>query len=131
MYVFCYSNKNRCAASYSKHKYTQTFQITISALTKQVQKTTTWQLHSGGCCSARRKQLLTFVQSLIFNYAVHFQLSVPLDESLSPGQLTKIHEVLDKEKKRRIILNDCSCTSQNKESLPSKDNSCTATAMPA
>ncbi|XP_010708196.1 signal-transducing adaptor protein 1 isoform X2 [Meleagris gallopavo] len=59
------------------------------------------------------------------------KLSVPLDESLSPGQLTKIHEVLDKEKKRRIMLNDCSSTSQNKESLPNKDNSSTATAMPA
>ncbi|XP_072192285.1 signal-transducing adaptor protein 1 [Excalfactoria chinensis] len=59
------------------------------------------------------------------------KLSVPLDESLSPGQLTRIHEVLDKEKRRRILLNDCSSISQNKESLSSKDYSTTTTTMPA
>ncbi|XP_032300155.1 signal-transducing adaptor protein 1 isoform X2 [Coturnix japonica] len=59
------------------------------------------------------------------------KLSVPQDESLSPGQLTRIQEVLDKEKKRRILLNGCSSTSQNKESPSSKDYSSTATTMPA
>lgn len=59
------------------------------------------------------------------------KLSVPLDESLSLEQLTRIHEVLDKEKKRRVMLTDCSSTTQNKESLSSKDYSSTVTAMPA
>ncbi|NXJ13044.1 STAP1 protein, partial [Odontophorus gujanensis] len=59
------------------------------------------------------------------------KLSVPPDESLSPGQLTRIHEVLDKEKKRRIMLDDCSSTSQNKESLSSEHYSSVVTAMPA
>uniref|UniRef100_A0A8C0HSF2 Signal transducing adaptor family member 1 n=1 Tax=Buteo japonicus TaxID=224669 RepID=A0A8C0HSF2_9AVES len=34
------------------------------------------------------------------------KLSVPPDESLLPGQLTRMHEVLEKEKKRRIMLNN-------------------------
>ncbi|NXC38648.1 STAP1 protein, partial [Penelope pileata] len=59
------------------------------------------------------------------------KLSVPLEESLSPGQLTRMHDVLDKEKQRRTTLDDCSSTSQNKESLSSKDCSSTVTAMPA
>uniref|UniRef100_A0A8D0EHM3 Signal transducing adaptor family member 1 n=1 Tax=Strix occidentalis caurina TaxID=311401 RepID=A0A8D0EHM3_STROC len=42
----------------------------------------------------------------LFNYAVHFQLSVPPDESLLPGQLRRMHEVLEKEKKR-IMCNNC------------------------
>ncbi|XP_005011866.2 signal-transducing adaptor protein 1 [Anas platyrhynchos] len=63
------------------------------------------------------------------------KLSVPPDELLLPEQLTRMHEVLEKEKKRRITLDDHSNASLNKESLheslPSKDNSSTATAMPA
>ncbi|XP_010303264.1 signal-transducing adaptor protein 1 [Balearica regulorum gibbericeps] len=55
------------------------------------------------------------------------KLSVPPDESLLPGQLTRMHEVLEKEKKRRIMLNNCSSTSLNRKSPPSS----TLTAMPA
>ncbi|NXX15860.1 STAP1 protein, partial [Podargus strigoides] len=55
------------------------------------------------------------------------KLSVPPDESLLPGQLTRMHEVLEKEKKRRITLNDCSSTSLNRKSPPSS----TLTTMPA
>lgn len=120
-------SKNRCAASHSKQVDTNLPNDHIS-FNHAGKKPTTWQLH---CCFVLRKQLLAFVQSLIFNYAVHFQLSVPQDESLSPGQLTRIQEVLDKEKKRRILLNGCSSTSQNKESPSSKDYSSTATTMPA
>ncbi|NXI62082.1 STAP1 protein, partial [Anseranas semipalmata] len=59
------------------------------------------------------------------------KLSVPLDESLLPEQLMRMYEVLEKEKKRRITLNDCSNACLNKESLPSRDYSSIATAMPA
>ncbi|XP_009816243.1 signal-transducing adaptor protein 1 [Gavia stellata] len=52
------------------------------------------------------------------------KLSVPPDESLLPGQLTRMHEVLEKEKKRRMTLNDCSCL--NRKSPSSR----TLTAMP-
>ncbi|KFO80724.1 Signal-transducing adaptor protein 1, partial [Cuculus canorus] len=55
------------------------------------------------------------------------KLSVPLDESLQPGQLTRMHEVLEKEKKRRIALNSGSSTSLNIKSPPSS----TLTTMPA
>ncbi|XP_009486175.2 signal-transducing adaptor protein 1 [Pelecanus crispus] len=55
------------------------------------------------------------------------KLSVPPDESLLPGQLTRMHEVLEKEKERRITLNDCSSASLNRESPPSS----TLTPMPA
>ncbi|NXK48235.1 STAP1 protein, partial [Chauna torquata] len=59
------------------------------------------------------------------------KLSVPLDESLLPGQLTRMYEVLEKEKERRITLNNCSGASLTKERLPSKDYSSIVTAMPA
>ncbi|NXL91694.1 STAP1 protein, partial [Alectura lathami] len=59
------------------------------------------------------------------------KLSVPLDESLPPEQLTRMHEVLDKEKKRRITLSDCSGVSLSKESLSTQDSSSTVTVMPA
>ncbi|NWX20092.1 STAP1 protein, partial [Aegotheles bennettii] len=55
------------------------------------------------------------------------KLSVPPDESLLPGQLTRMHEVLEKEKKRRIMLHSCPSTSLNRESLSSS----TLTTMPA
>ncbi|NXW23135.1 STAP1 protein, partial [Circaetus pectoralis] len=55
------------------------------------------------------------------------KLSVPPDESLLPGQLTRMHEVLEKEKKRRIMLNNCSSASLNSKSPPSG----TLTTMPA
>ncbi|NXS70148.1 STAP1 protein, partial [Pandion haliaetus] len=55
------------------------------------------------------------------------KLSVPPDESLLPGQLTRMHEVLEKEKKRRIMLNNCSNASLNRKSPPSS----TLTTMPA
>ncbi|XP_032853665.1 signal-transducing adaptor protein 1 [Tyto alba] len=55
------------------------------------------------------------------------KLSVPPDESLVPGQLTRMHEVLEKEKKRRITLNNCSSASLNTKSPPSS----TLTTMPA
>ncbi|NXF37242.1 STAP1 protein, partial [Nyctibius bracteatus] len=54
------------------------------------------------------------------------KLSVPPDESLLPGQLTRMHEVLEKEKKRRITLNNCSSASLNRSSPPSS----TLTTMP-
>ncbi|XP_035180324.1 signal-transducing adaptor protein 1 isoform X2 [Oxyura jamaicensis] len=59
------------------------------------------------------------------------KLSVPPDELLLPEQLKRMQEVLEKEKKRRIMLDDCSTASLNNESLPSKDDSSTVTAMPA
>ncbi|XP_051474237.1 signal-transducing adaptor protein 1 [Apus apus] len=55
------------------------------------------------------------------------KLSVPPDELLLPEQLTRMHEVLEKEKKRRIMPNDCSSTSLNRKSPPSS----TLTTMPA
>ncbi|KAM6361611.1 signal-transducing adaptor protein 1 [Alca torda] len=55
------------------------------------------------------------------------KLSVPPDESLLPEQLKRMHEVLEKEKKRRITLNNCSSASLNRKSPPSS----TMTAMPA
>ncbi|KAM6120251.1 LOW QUALITY PROTEIN: signal-transducing adaptor protein 1 [Pterocles gutturalis] len=54
------------------------------------------------------------------------KLSVPPDESLLPEQLTRMHEVLEKEKKR-ISVNDCSSASLNRKSPPSS----TLTTMPA
>ncbi|XP_074889483.1 signal-transducing adaptor protein 1 [Buteo buteo] len=55
------------------------------------------------------------------------KLSVPPDESLLPGQLTRMHEVLEKEKKRRIMLNNHSSASLNSKSPPSS----TLNTMPA
>ncbi|NXA17659.1 STAP1 protein, partial [Ibidorhyncha struthersii] len=55
------------------------------------------------------------------------ELSVPPDESLLPEQLRRMHEVLEKEKKRRITLNNCSGASLNTKSPPSS----TFTTMPA
>ncbi|XP_068027331.1 signal-transducing adaptor protein 1 [Melanerpes formicivorus] len=46
------------------------------------------------------------------------KLSVP-DEPLLPGQLIRIHEVLEKEKNRRITLNNFSSTSLKRSSSPS------------
>ncbi|NXS62873.1 STAP1 protein, partial [Brachypteracias leptosomus] len=54
-------------------------------------------------------------------------LSVPPDESLLPGQLTRMQEVLKKERKRRIMLNNCSSTSPNGKSPLNS----TLTTMPA
>ncbi|NXR09264.1 STAP1 protein, partial [Semnornis frantzii] len=51
------------------------------------------------------------------------KLSVPSDESLLPGQLTRMHEVLEREKKRRITLNN-SCSTSLRSSGPQ-------TTMPA
>nr|XP_009932605.1 PREDICTED: signal-transducing adaptor protein 1 [Opisthocomus hoazin] len=47
------------------------------------------------------------------------KLSLPPAESLLPGQLTRMHEVLEKEKKRRITLNNCCSTSPNRKNPPS------------
>uniref|UniRef100_A0A8C4XQ86 Signal transducing adaptor family member 1 n=1 Tax=Falco tinnunculus TaxID=100819 RepID=A0A8C4XQ86_FALTI len=55
------------------------------------------------------------------------RLTVPADESLLPGQLGRMHEVLQKEKKRRIMLNNCPSTSSNRKSPPS----CSLTTIPA
>ncbi|NWQ95651.1 STAP1 protein, partial [Burhinus bistriatus] len=55
------------------------------------------------------------------------ELSVPPDASLLPEQLRRMHEVLEKEKKRRITLNNCSSASLNRKSPPSS----TLTTMPA
>ncbi|XP_074946696.1 signal-transducing adaptor protein 1 [Phalacrocorax aristotelis] len=54
------------------------------------------------------------------------KLSVPPDESLLPDQLRRMHEVLEKEKKRRIMLNDCSSASLDRKNPPSS----TLTTMP-
>ncbi|XP_010130855.1 PREDICTED: signal-transducing adaptor protein 1 [Buceros rhinoceros silvestris] len=54
------------------------------------------------------------------------KLSVPPDQSLLPGQLARMHEVLKKEKERRITLTNCSSTSVNGKSPPNS----TLTAMP-
>ncbi|NWH54275.1 STAP1 protein, partial [Fregata magnificens] len=54
------------------------------------------------------------------------KLSVPPDESLLPGQLTRMHEVLEKEKTRQLMLNNCSSASLNRKSPPSS----TLTTMP-
>ncbi|NWJ01289.1 STAP1 protein, partial [Crypturellus undulatus] len=59
------------------------------------------------------------------------KMSVPLDESFSPSQLMRMHEVLEKEKKRRMMLNDCSSTSLEEDSSPSRNYSSILTAMPA
>ncbi|CAN0066612.1 unnamed protein product [Bubo scandiacus] len=53
------------------------------------------------------------------------KLSVPPDESLLPGQLRRMHEVLEKEKKR-IMCNNCPSTSLNRKSPPSS----TLTTLP-
>uniref|UniRef100_A0A8C4KH16 Signal transducing adaptor family member 1 n=1 Tax=Dromaius novaehollandiae TaxID=8790 RepID=A0A8C4KH16_DRONO len=58
------------------------------------------------------------------------KMSVPLDDSLSPGQVMKKHEVLEKDKKRRMALNDCPSAPLNEESPPSRGYSSTLTAMP-
>ncbi|NXY84934.1 STAP1 protein, partial [Alcedo cyanopectus] len=55
------------------------------------------------------------------------KLSVPPDESLLPGQLTRMHEVLEKEKKRRITLDNCSSSSSSSKSPLGS----TLTTMPA
>ncbi|NXL64423.1 STAP1 protein, partial [Chordeiles acutipennis] len=55
------------------------------------------------------------------------KLSVSPDKSLLPEQLTRMSEVLEKEKKRRIMLNNCSSTSLNTKSPLSS----TLTTMPA
>ncbi|NXN97034.1 STAP1 protein, partial [Rhinopomastus cyanomelas] len=55
------------------------------------------------------------------------KLSVPPDESLPPVQLTRMQEVLEKEKKRRITLNNCSSASLNKKG----PSSSTLATMPA
>ncbi|NWY05725.1 STAP1 protein, partial [Nothoprocta ornata] len=59
------------------------------------------------------------------------KMSVPLDESLSPSQLMRMHEVLEKEKKRRMVLNDHSSASADEESSPHRNYSSILTAMPA
>ncbi|NXL33350.1 STAP1 protein, partial [Glaucidium brasilianum] len=53
------------------------------------------------------------------------KLSVPPDESLLPGQLRRMHEVLEKEKKR-IMCKNCPSASLNRNSPPSS----TLTTMP-
>ncbi|XP_010225428.1 PREDICTED: signal-transducing adaptor protein 1-like, partial [Tinamus guttatus] len=59
------------------------------------------------------------------------KMSVPLEESLLPSQLTRMHEVLEKEKKRRMVLKDCSSTSLDEEGSPNRNYSSILTAMPA
>ncbi|NWW47080.1 STAP1 protein, partial [Pedionomus torquatus] len=54
------------------------------------------------------------------------ELSVPPDQSLLPEQLRRMHEVLEKEKERRMMLNNCSSASLNRKSPPSS----TSTALP-
>ncbi|NXW56937.1 STAP1 protein, partial [Eurystomus gularis] len=55
------------------------------------------------------------------------KLSVPPEESLLPGQLTRMQEVLEKERKRRITLNNCSSAPLNGKSPLNS----TLTTMPA
>ncbi|NWY53610.1 STAP1 protein, partial [Chionis minor] len=55
------------------------------------------------------------------------ELSVPPDLSLLPEQLRRMYEVLEKEKNRRIALNNCSSASLSRKSPPSS----ASTTMPA
>ncbi|NWW87887.1 STAP1 protein, partial [Rhynochetos jubatus] len=55
------------------------------------------------------------------------KLAVPPDESFLPGQLSRMQEVLEKEKERRITLNSCSGAPSNRKSPPSS----ALTTMPA
>lgn len=101
----------------------------LSQLLKPSSKISAQQLHSEISYDAHTEMIAHNVCPLfhfLFNYAVHFQLSVPPDESLLPEQLRRMHEVLEKEKKR-ITLNNCSGASLNTKSPPSS----TSTTMPA
>ncbi|XP_008585561.1 PREDICTED: signal-transducing adaptor protein 1 isoform X2 [Galeopterus variegatus] len=49
------------------------------------------------------------------------QLSVPQQVSLLPGQVIRLHEVLEREKKRRIETEQLSSTSMEKEKEPVED----------
>ncbi|XP_036898000.1 signal-transducing adaptor protein 1 isoform X1 [Sturnira hondurensis] len=59
------------------------------------------------------------------------ELSVPEDVSLLPGQVIRLHEVLDREKKRRIETEQLPSTSPEKEGEPSEDYVDVLNPMPA
>ncbi|XP_035877144.1 signal-transducing adaptor protein 1 isoform X2 [Phyllostomus discolor] len=59
------------------------------------------------------------------------ELSVPEDVSLLPGQVIRLHEVLEREKKRRIETEQLPSTSPEKEGEPSEDYVDVLNPMPA
>uniref|UniRef100_K9IHM7 Putative signal-transducing adaptor protein 1 n=1 Tax=Desmodus rotundus TaxID=9430 RepID=K9IHM7_DESRO len=59
------------------------------------------------------------------------ELSVPEDVSLLPGQVIRLHEVLEREKKRRIETEQLPSTSPEKEREPSEDYVDVLSPMPA
>ncbi|XP_045041671.2 signal-transducing adaptor protein 1 isoform X6 [Desmodus rotundus] len=59
------------------------------------------------------------------------ELSVPEDVSLLPGQVIRLHEVLEREKKRRIETEQLPSTSPEKETEPSEDYVDVLSPMPA
>ncbi|XP_047654983.1 signal-transducing adaptor protein 1 isoform X2 [Phacochoerus africanus] len=58
------------------------------------------------------------------------ELSVPLHVSLLPGQVIRLHEVLEREKKRRIEMEQISSFSPEKGKEPSEDYVDVLTPMP-
>ncbi|NXP15982.1 STAP1 protein, partial [Thinocorus orbignyianus] len=54
------------------------------------------------------------------------ELSIPPDQSFLPEQLRRMHEVLEKEKERRMMLKNCSSASLSRKSPPSS----TSAALP-
>ncbi|XP_037005939.1 signal-transducing adaptor protein 1 isoform X2 [Artibeus jamaicensis] len=59
------------------------------------------------------------------------ELLVPEDVSLLPGQVIRLHEVLEREKKRRIETEQLPSTSPEKEGEPSEDYVDVLNPMPA
>ncbi|XP_046511842.1 signal-transducing adaptor protein 1 isoform X2 [Equus quagga] len=59
------------------------------------------------------------------------ELSVPLHVSLLPGQVIRLHEVLEREKKRRIETEQIPSSSTEKEKEPIEDYVDVLTPMPA
>ncbi|XP_023493798.1 signal-transducing adaptor protein 1 isoform X2 [Equus przewalskii] len=62
---------------------------------------------------------------------VQLKLSVPLHVSLLPGQVIRLHEVLEREKKRRIETERIPSSSTEKEKEPIEDYVDVLTPMPA
>uniref|UniRef100_A0A8C3VR55 Signal transducing adaptor family member 1 n=1 Tax=Catagonus wagneri TaxID=51154 RepID=A0A8C3VR55_9CETA len=58
------------------------------------------------------------------------ELSVPLHVSLLPGQVIRLHEVLEKEKKRRIEMEEISSSSPEKRKEPTEDYVDVLNALP-
>lgn len=72
--------------------------------------------------------LLSFLFAYCFNW---FQLSVPQHVSLLPGQVIRLHEVLEREKKRRIETERLPSTPLEEEREPIEDYVDVLNPMPA